>query len=512
MPKQAPTFGRIAAMVVFALSCFGLLTFLWISFGGPTPLKPEKYRFKAQFAEAALLVPEADVRMSGLTIGKVKELELRKQGGVLAELEIDREFAPLPLDSLAMLRQKTLLGQIYVELTPGSPSAPKLPEGEQLDRAQVEDTVELDEIVRTFDPTTRRHFRGWVGELARAIKGGTGESLNDAYGTLPAFTEEGGNLFDQLDAQEPALHRLIRNTGIALGALNQREGQLRELIVNANDFFGALASRNDALAETFQIFPTFLDESRATVDRLREFAIDTRPLVRDLTPVAEQLQPTLRDVGRLAPDLQQLFRDLDVLITESERTLPHAARFLRGAKPLLESLHAYLPELNPILSFANFEQQQLADFIKNGAGSLTAALPGVEGEGPRHYLRQFSITSSRGVGVAQTRPEYERANAYPAPNYLKRARVFGISESFDCKPTRGVKRDPTNGSPPCFVQPPSLFDLKHFPRLVRGGAPLRPPPNENEGTRTGRPGRGPAVLPAPEPTAPGAGGGGGGGG
>ena len=56
--------------------------------------------------------------------------------------------------------------------------------------------------------------------------------------------------------------------------------------MNANNIMGALASRNESLAETVFILPTFLDESRATVARLREFAVDTRPLVRDLQPVA----------------------------------------------------------------------------------------------------------------------------------------------------------------------------------------------------------------------------------
>jgi len=73
--KSAPSFGRIAAMVVFALSCFGLLLFLWLAFGGPVPLKPKGYRFTASFAEATQLSTEADVRISGVPVGKVKSIE-----------------------------------------------------------------------------------------------------------------------------------------------------------------------------------------------------------------------------------------------------------------------------------------------------------------------------------------------------------------------------------------------------------------------------------------------------
>ena len=236
------------------------------------------------------------------------------------------------------------------------------------------------------------------------------------------------------------------------------------------------------------VLPTFLDETRLTIRRLRRFSVNTRPLVRDLQPVATDLKPTLRDVGRLAPDLKALFRDLSPLIDESEDTLPAAARFLRGAEPVFEGLHAYLPELNPILAFANFQQSQLSDFIMNGAGSLSATLPPINAsEGPRHYLRQFGAINARGLGLTAKRPEWERGNAYPGPNYLRRSRSLGIVESFDCKPAGGTKRNATEGSPPCFVQPKSLWDGRQFPRLRKGGSPLRKPPPDNLGTSPATP-------------------------
>ena len=121
-----------------------------------------------------------------------------------------------------------------------------------------------------------------------------------------------------LDDERPVLGRLVRNGGRALGAVNERQGQLRELIVNANDFFGALESRDDALAETVFILPTFLDETRATVSRLRTFSAKAAPLMRDLQPVATDLEPTIRDIGRLAPDLKGLFKGLDPSSTSQD--------------------------------------------------------------------------------------------------------------------------------------------------------------------------------------------------
>ncbi len=121
MQKQAPSIGRILVAVGFALSCFGLLLFLWVAFGGPIPLKPKSYQFSADFPEATTLAIEADVRIGGVSVGKVKTLELPDEGNATrATIEIEPEFAPIAEDTRAILRQKTLLGETYIELTPGS--------------------------------------------------------------------------------------------------------------------------------------------------------------------------------------------------------------------------------------------------------------------------------------------------------------------------------------------------------------------------------------------------------
>ena len=487
MVKQAPTLGKLAAMVAFTLSCFGLLIFLWLSFGGPTPLRPEGYRFNVRFEEASLLVQEANVRIAGLDVGKVKKTSLGENGGTVAEIEIDGAYAPIPADTRAILRPKSLLGQTYVELTPGSQDAPRLPDGGTLTEARVHESVEIDELISTFDEETRNNLRGWVRELATAIDKGRGEHLNDAFGTLPDFVASGADVLRVLDEEEPALRRLVKNSGIALGALNERRGQFRELIGNANNTFGALASRNDALAETVQILPTFLDETRATVARLERFAVDTRPLVRDLQPVATDLRPTLRDVGRLAPDLEQLFRNLDPVIEEAPDTLPRAADFLRGTSPLLRSLHPYLQELNPVIAMLSYQQEQVADFISRGSNTLNATLPAPEGEGPRHYLRQIGIIGSRGLALQRSIPDHDRGNAYPSPNYLTRARPLGVVEAFNCEAVGGERPNPAPGQPPCFTQPVQLYDGTRFPVARRGEDDLRNKPRGTEGREPATP-------------------------
>src|SRR3954451_19836645 len=153
MQKAAPSFGRVAVMAGFALSCFGLLLFLWLAFGAKPRLKPEGYRFTASFSEATQLAKEADVRISGVPVGKVKTIEPdKKTGRSDVVIQLDSRSAPLPSDARAILRQKTLLGETYVELTPGTRTARPIPEGGKLKTSQVSTTVALVQIFRSFDP------------------------------------------------------------------------------------------------------------------------------------------------------------------------------------------------------------------------------------------------------------------------------------------------------------------------------------------------------------------------
>ena len=239
--KAAPSFGRIAAMVIFALSCFGLLLFLWLAFGGPIPLKPQGYRFQVSFAEATQLATEADVRISGVPVGRVKTIEPDTETGrSIVVIELQSRYAPMPSDARAILRQKTLLGETYVELTPGSGDAEPVPDGGELAESQVSPTVQLDEIYRTFDPETRAAFQTWMQEQAKAI-GDNGRDVNDALGNLGPFAEDAAELVDILNRQEGALRSFVSNTGIVFEALTERDGQLRSLIENSNRVFQATA-------------------------------------------------------------------------------------------------------------------------------------------------------------------------------------------------------------------------------------------------------------------------------
>src|SRR3954447_10088856 len=279
MQKSTPSLAQLLTMVVFTLSCFGLLLFLWLSFGGPVPLKPKGYQVQVAFPEATTLATEADVRIAGVSVGKVRKLDVdRGANRTMATLELESAYAPLHQDARAILRQKTLLGETYVELTPGH--GKKIPEDGRLADGRIADTVQLDEIFDSLDPQTRASFQGWQQELSKGIKG-HGRDFNDALGTLPGFAADGTDVLAVLDSQQGALGRLVKNTGVVFRALTENESQLQNLIVSSKRTFDATAREQNALADTIAIFPTFLDESKATFTRTQAFAQNTRPLIQD---------------------------------------------------------------------------------------------------------------------------------------------------------------------------------------------------------------------------------------
>jgi virulence factor Mce-like protein len=520
MQKQAPSIGKIMVAVGFALSCFALLLFLWVTFGGAVPFKPASYRFTADFSEAITLQKEADVRIGGVSVGKVKDLTLPPDGNATrVEIEIDPEYAPISSDAMATLRQKTLLGETFIELTTGTQVEPESgePEGDataqsgtsdvgtlsgddavnpieedgHLEETQVQEQVQIDEIFKALDEETRQSFQLWMKNAGIAVDG-RGLDLNDAFGNIGPFSEDASDVLATLREQETALRSVVRNTGAVFEALTARDQELAGAVVGSNRTFRALASRDEALADTFQIFPTFQRESRLTLERLETFAGDAGPLFRDLKPVARDLSPTLRDLRRLSPNARRLFKNLNPLTKSSRTGLPALRDFLDELRPVMTNLDPFLANLNPIVRYLGYYRAQAGDFLANPAAGTAGYLPAEPGQpNPRHLSRQMSITGQESLSIWPQRIATNRGNGYLMPFSIGAQRSTSegqVFPSFDCENTGSTHPQGevllTGGTTPApaeqgnFPLPmPSAFppctlqqnDLGLFPTLFGGG-------------------------------------------
>jgi virulence factor Mce-like protein len=426
METRPPTITRILVAIGFALSCFALALFLWITFGGPLPLKPEGYRFTVPFDEATQLAVESDVRISGVPVGKVKAVELGDNGKADATIELDSRYAPIPKDTRAMLRTKTLLGETFVELTPGNGQGPTLEEGGTLPEAQVAPSVQLDEIWRTFNAKTRDAFRVWMQGTAAALKG-RGPDLSAAIAELAPFAEETNSLLRVLDSQDQAVRQLVHNGGTVFQALSERQGQLRGLIQNTQAVFSTTARRNRDLAELFRILPTFQRESRLTLARLNRFARTADPLVQQLRPAARELSPTLDAAQKAAPDLKAFFdKGLRGAINVSDTGFPALRRLLSDDfTPLLSrlggsvgSFDPYLAHLNSIIKLLGMYKHEITAFLGNAAAAVQYNINADEIPGVRdsvHILRTTSPLNPESFASFDQRLSSNRANPYFKP-------------------------------------------------------------------------------------------------
>jgi ABC-type transporter Mla subunit MlaD len=482
---------RVITMVLFALSCVGLLLFLWLSFGGTVPFNTQGYRVRISFPNASDLATQADVRIAGVNVGKVVEKTLDPQGNrTIATIQIDNKYAPIHEGAKAILREKTIINETYVDITPGPANAPPVPDGGLLPRGQVVHAVQLDEIFNAFDPTTRQAFQVWQQELAKAVgdcqkspQTCNDQNLNDVFGNLPTFTADTTDIMRVLDIEHASVVKLIQNGGTVFGALSKNQAALRTLITTAETTFHTTAANNQALFETFQVFPTFLTQSQLTMARLQTFANDTDPLLKEFIQpggVAQQLGPTFQALQQLSPDLRRLFVDLNPLIDAAKTGLPAYAHVLRGAKPLLNALGPFLEELNPIINWLGLHQQLISDFISNGAYGLAARTVSYSG-GVGHYLRQFGPTGPETLSISPQRNPGNRGNTYPPPLWLgsifpdaagKPVHDWGLP-SWDCNNTGGQHASnplgppPPTGSPTCWVQHPPGSHGQQIPRITK---------------------------------------------
>src|SRR5436190_19336653 len=158
MGTQSVNRRSLALAIGFTLTFVVLTIAVFKTFGGATPLAPHGYRVRIPLRDAQTLLPGSDVRTSGVKIGKVVAVG-RSGGHALATVELKARFAPMRSQATAIFRAKTLLGEGYLDVAPGAPRAPPIPENGSLPAARVHAAVTLDDFLSTFPARTRQDMR-----------------------------------------------------------------------------------------------------------------------------------------------------------------------------------------------------------------------------------------------------------------------------------------------------------------------------------------------------------------
>jgi phospholipid/cholesterol/gamma-HCH transport system substrate-binding protein len=352
-PPTGPSFvtiGIVAAILIVIA--------IYLAFVKTIPFVGAGYEVTATFENAATLRNSAPVRIAGVNVGEVTNVQLDGETAKVT-FTVDDEGRPLHADSQVTIRPRLFLeGNFFLDLRPGSPSAPELGDGGSIPITQTQTAVQLDQVLTSLQQPDRRNLArlldGYGSALAdqptaaedrgqdpqvRGLSGAAAINESFRYGGRAG---KGTAQVSQalLGEQSGDLARLIDKTGVVFSKLASREAQLRSLISNLSITVGALAAESGSLRETVAELAPTLEQAEPSLVALNDTLPPLRAFARDLTPGVEELPDTI-DAG--TPWLRQT----RALVQPDE--LGFTARNLKVAQPSLAAATSDLAGLLPQL-------------------------------------------------------------------------------------------------------------------------------------------------------------------
>lgn len=453
MLTRTPPMRQVALVLVFVVAAFGLLLYVWQRFGGAAPLQPQGYRVHVHFEQAQNLQANADVRMAGVKIGRVVSVTPTTKR-TDAVLELEPKYVPLRQGTRVITRIKTLLGETFIAIAPGSRDAPAIPDGGAIPDRDVAPTQQLDEVLGAFDAKTRTTLRRYLEQTAAAVHG-RGEALNQTLGNLGPTAEDLDRLISTLDAQRPALSAFVSQTGVVFDALARRPDSLRRLVRSGDAVLATTDRVRDGLRGTIDALVPLQKELRASTRSGLAAARLARPTLHVLRPATRSTGAAIAGARDLGHELAALFRALPPALDASKRGLPASQRMLEAARPLDAELQQAGRNLVPVLDLARVYASDIVGGIASLAAAAQVTAPGTDGVA-RHYLRSLVVLSNESSAKQPARYYTNRHNAYPRPGWLDDL-ASGRLTSSDCdglalSPTAPTVPLGTQGVSPCLVQ------------------------------------------------------------
>jgi len=343
----------------------GFLTFAFGN-GASLPDFSSPYRVQAELPTAVRLAPGSRVKVAGLDVGKVTKLDERRDSA-LVELEIDDDFGPVPVDSRASVRLRTVVGENYIDLVPGR-SKKTVESGGRLPDSDPSEYVEVDEILSVLRGPTRERARATLQALGSSLEGRGGRLnrvLEDASGTIEAATP----VTRVLAEDRRQLARFVERFGDIGRAVGERGRATRDLASGLRRATEAIAQRDDALRSTLTELPPALDAVRRTSGTLQRVSQQGTPVVQRLATTVDALRPA---VSRLRPAMLELRGVLNG-VSRAAPPLARTLRALRGAGPAtagaLNGLDRLLCQVTPFVDYVAPYDREVVAVLTNMASA-----------------------------------------------------------------------------------------------------------------------------------------------
>jgi phospholipid/cholesterol/gamma-HCH transport system substrate-binding protein len=374
--------------------------------------------YRVMMENAGQLVPGDLVRIGGVQAGTVKSLDLTPNGQAVVTVAIGRSWGRLHAGTTVTVRASgiaTVTGR-YVDISPGPSFRPALPDGGAIDVDHTRSIVDIDQLLNTFDPPTRKSLQKVLHGFATWYDGRETQA-NESARYFPATLQSATHLFDELNRDSGTLDEFITQTGTALHALSKNRGQLTSLVSNTRSTVNALSSNNRSLSAALTNLPPALREGSDTFASVRPALTDLRALVKasdpasrklagflhDLRPVASRAVPAFRDFRQLfdqpgqADDLLDALRVLPSLGKISDNAFPQAEKTLGQSVPVFSFIRPYTPDL---VGFARSFGGATATYDANGHYARTVPI-----------FDAFSFTDDSSGGSLTLKPTSERGRS-----------------------------------------------------------------------------------------------------
>jgi len=297
--------------------------------------------YKAELPTAQSITPGQGqtVNIAGVPVGELSDVQL-KDGRAVVTMKIERKYTPLYKDASGLVRPKTGLNDMLVELIPGTKAAGELPEDQPIAVSSTLPNINVDEILASLDGDTRSYLQLLVGAAGEGL-GGNGKRLSAAIRRLEPTARDTDRITRQLATRRENVRRVIHNFRTLSEALGAKDEQLGQLVDSSGAVFRAFANQDARLREALRLLPDTLGETRTALAKADKLAGELGPTLRDLRPAARALGPSLTATRPFLRDTTPVIRDQlrpfarDVLPTV--KILRPAARDLAIATPKLTS-------------------------------------------------------------------------------------------------------------------------------------------------------------------------------
>jgi phospholipid/cholesterol/gamma-HCH transport system substrate-binding protein len=339
--------GLIAIVVIAVLTYFG--------FTKSNPFA-HPYELHAVFNNANNLQTNSPVRTAGVEIGKVTKVEpiSTGQGAARVTMKIQKKGLPIHRDATVKVRTRIFLeGNFFVELSPGSPSSPVMPDGGTIPVQHTAAPVQFGQLLTALQSDTRRDLQVFLKEYSKGLSGKGATGFNESIRYWEPAYRDSALANDATLGQEPTkdLQRVLKGQQRTFAALDRDETALQGLVTNFNTTAEAFASQDQALSASV---PALRDTLRAAqpalaslndaLPALRRFALDALPGVRSSNPTLTAAMPFIRQARLLMRP-----SELRGLAAELRRQVPNLVALNRTTVPILTETRALSACTNNVL-------------------------------------------------------------------------------------------------------------------------------------------------------------------